>query len=110
MEIVYGLSAKTLRKLKSENKDTKGYDWCILLNDTAEQREEFMSGNDVDDAQLIVTDQDGQKRNFFFLSEIECEDEDDLSNVIKFGDDSFHDAGADRGGRGNLDQALRWIA
>jgi hypothetical protein len=95
IEIVYGVSAKTLQMIKSENSDVEGYDWRIVLDDTAEQREEFLSGNDVDDAQLTVTDQDGQKRNFRFLSEAECEDEDDLSDVIQYGDDVFHDAGSD---------------
>ena len=95
IEVVYGLSAKTLQIVKSENQDVEGYDWCVLLNDTAEQREEFMSGNDVDDAQLTVTDQDGQKRSFRFLSKIDCEYEDDLSDVIQYGENAFHDAGSD---------------
>ncbi|WP_334068196.1 hypothetical protein [Nereida ignava] len=95
IEVVYGLSAQTLQMIQSENKDVEGYDWCIVLNDTAEQREEFMSGNDVDDAQLIITDQDGQKKRFRFLSEIDCEYEDDLSDVIQYKEDSFHDAGSD---------------
>lgn len=95
IEFVYGLSAKTLQMIKSENKDVEGYDWCVLLNDTAEQREEFMSGNDVDDAQLTVTDQNGQKRSFRFLSDFDCEYEDDLSDVIQYGENAFHDAGSD---------------
>lgn len=44
-----------------------------------------MSGNDVDDAQLTVTDQAGQKRSFRFLSKIDCEYEDDLSDAIQYG-------------------------
>lgn len=72
IEVVYGLSEKILAEIQSEHSDTEGYDWCILLDDAAEQREEFMSGIDLDDAQLIVTDQDGQKRNFRFLPKAEC--------------------------------------
>lgn len=95
IEIVYGLSAQKLQMVKSENKGAQGYDWCVALNDTAEQREEFMSGNDVDDAQLTVTDQDGRKRSFRFLSEMDCEYEDDLSDVIQYDENAFHDAGSD---------------
>lgn len=95
IEIVYGLSAKTLQMIKSENKDIGGYDWCIALNDTAEQREEFMSGNDVDDAQLTATGQDGQKQSFRFLSEFEVEIEDDLHDVIQYGDNAYCVAGSD---------------
>jgi len=95
IEVVYGLSAETLKLLKTENQETEGYDWCIVLDDTADQREEFLSGNDADDAQFFITYPDGQKRNFRFLHEFGCEDEDDLSDVIQYGDNAFHDAGSE---------------
>lgn len=75
IEVVYGVTAETLKAIKSENIDANGYDWIPILDDHAEQREEFLSGVDIDDAELLVTDESGDTLKFAFKSEDELEDE-----------------------------------
>lgn len=97
IEVVYGLSEKSFEILKAESGATEGYGWCILLDETADQREEFLSGNDLDDAILTVTDVTRKPVNFRFMSEDEYElDEqlgEDLRDVIKYKETVFQQAG-----------------
>ncbi|MBF9045924.1 hypothetical protein LSUCC0031_02230 [Rhodobacterales bacterium LSUCC0031] len=93
IEIVYGLSSATLEAIRAENPDAEGYDWCSVLDNRAEQREEFLSGIDVDDAQLIVFKEDGVTSKYKFVPEAFHEDEEDLGEIILYNDASFTQAG-----------------
>ena len=61
IETVYGVSTKTLERIKTESDNAEGYDWCVALENTADQREEFLSGNDIEDAELLVTENGSAK-------------------------------------------------
>lgn len=95
IEVVYGVTADTLKAIKSENTDANGYDWIPILDDHAEQREEFLSGVDKDDAKLFVTDQFGDTLNFEFKFEGEIEEDEDQSNIIFFDEAEMEYTGAE---------------
>lgn len=95
IEFVYGLSKATLNSIKSDYQDTDGYDWCPILKNNADCFEEFLSGVDMDDARLIVTDDQGIVSEYRFLPVELCEYEEELADVIQFESSAYIDAGHD---------------
>lgn len=93
IEVVYGVTADNLKAIKSENTDANGYDWIQILDDHAEQREEFLSGVDRDDAELLVTDESSDTLRFAFKSEDELEECEDQSKFILYDDTEFNYTG-----------------
>lgn len=104
IEFVYGLSESSLNAIKSGYQDAEGYDWCPILESNADCFEEFLSGVDIDDARLIVTDDQGIVSEYRFLQIELCEYEEDLADVIQFESSAYIDAGHDLKGK-NID----WI-
>ncbi len=100
IEVVYGISSKELASIKSDNADTEGYGWCGVLDNRADQREEFLSGVDVDDAELIIYSEDGAISKYCFMPKDQCEGEEDLENIIQYDYTCFEQAGLDLSGKG----------
>ncbi len=93
IQVVFGISSASLNDLKSNGKNTPGYDWLMAIYDFSEQREEFLSGVDVDDAELIVTDEAGGISTYRFKNRETCDDDEDLSGFILFDSKAYVDAG-----------------
>jgi hypothetical protein len=69
IEIVYGLTNHTLKKLQEISEDISGFDWVERLDEISDQREEFCSGLDASDAILIASSDSMEPAEISFVYE-----------------------------------------
>lgn len=95
IEVVYGVSAGTLEAIKLKGTEVSGYDWLAVLDNSAEQREVFLSGLAKEDAELSVTDPCGDTSIYDFRFQDDVSKEEDQTSIILCDRDLVRDAGED---------------
>ena len=97
IQIVYGLSSENIDVLRAESENHDGYDWLPFLDVLSAQREEFMSGLDVNDLIIHVQDSNLLDKNIRFVVDYELESEETDTQkgelLLGYSEDEIVDAG-----------------
>jgi hypothetical protein len=97
IQIVYGLSSENIDVLRAESENHDGYGWLPFLDVLSTQREEFMSGLEVNDLIILVQEPKLLDTNIRFVADYELDSDETNTQqdalLLGYSEDEIVDAG-----------------